>query len=333
MPGDIDWRLFAQQALRPFIRRMAAGRLAAAAEMLGRDSRAILRQRLWPDEARVFGDHLERVLPLRRSLFLQSELIRSNAKYRAAIERHGLRSKLAFARFCAAHAFAHPPTVPAAQVPLTADWGDAIFLKPDRGSSGKGVAVMRRLADGTWQRTSCDSTAVGDLRAVVGQVKGLIAQPLLQSHPDIPVPEGAALATVRVVTGRTGDGDAAVLSALAELPQDPAQPLAMRWISVPIDLRSGELLPGDRTASAMAPFAYPAAAEMFTLAATAHRLLAGQAPDPLPPMIGWDLAATPAGAVLLEANWNWAVAPHYCNAAGLTFDLSPIFERYASGRA
>lgn len=344
-PVGIEWQLFARQAIVPFVRRLARRKVVRAFSIFRSDSRYILRDRLWPDEVLLFGDRLSEVRHHRGSLILQADLVRSVRPFIAAVERHGLVSKLAFAQFCDEQNLPHPRTIglrPGAGVEQLAGLGNEIFVKPDRGSSARGAVLLRKLEDDRWKSVSETGVVEGSLDKIIRPTRPMVAQPLLLNHRDLAPAAGTSIATFRIVTGhRSLDGFEA-LSILAELPLDDAEPIAARWANAPVNIVTGRIESSFGCGENEPPWTemaearpwhgtvVPHAMAMVALAQKAHCRLVETSPEPLPSLIGWDLAVTPNGPVLLEPNWNWAVAPHYCCAGALDFSLSPVFARFLS---
>lgn len=347
-------RLLLQTSLRPALRAAMHGRPVRGTRVAFANAYTLLRDRLLPHEARRLRADLTHVRALRSRLYLQFEHQRALASFVPALARAGLADKGAFAEFCRKEGLAAIPTlrVNAADV---ADWqrafaataSDCAFVKPARGSGGEGCAVLRLIGAHSWRLTDQAGVREGNLAEVTQDYRAagaLVMQPFLANHPELAGWAGTALATFRIVTAQADGGEAEVLSMLAEIPLRDEQPLPKGWCIVPVDPDSGRLAALDDGAVAALPLAHQASAAnlagrtvpqadaLTALARAAHRRMIAAFSEPLPPMIGWDLALGKAGPVLVEPNWNWSVVAHYRNLAGLDFGLSPRFAAAAKSR-
>ncbi|HEY1607243.1 MAG TPA: hypothetical protein VGF77_16770 [Allosphingosinicella sp.] len=346
----MDWRLLGQVALIPGLDLLRRGQVGLAVTTIVRNGHALLRDGLVPSEARLFADARAALRARRAGLYLQREHRRHLRRFRTAISAHGLRCKVDFARFCAGAGLSHPPTLviepdrePGAMSEIGDMAGESFFVKPAMGGRSRGAAVVHRLRAGRWQLVAPDRALEGDLMSLLKDhlpEERLVVQPLLVNAPPLAQWAGEMLAIFRIVTARATDGTVRTLSMLAELPLEVREPLPARWAVFPVSLDRDELSSLDVLAAERMP-AFAARAASFArrriqaagalraLAQAAHARLAAAASLQLAPTIGWDMAWTPEGPMLLEPNWNWAVAPHYRNAAGLDFELSARFEAAA----
>lgn len=350
--------LLLNTALRPALRAMLGGQPVRGARLLVANARFLLRDGLWPHEARLLRGDLPHIRAVRSRLYFQLEHQLALAPHAGALARMGLSDKAAFADFCREEGLAHIPTVRmdgalpeswerafAATAAATAS--NRVFVKPARGSGGRGSALLERLGERAWRLTDAAGVHEGALSDVTRSHRSagpLVMQPLLANHPALAAWAGPTLATFRTITAQE-EGDAvAVLSMLAELPLGDERPLPRAWCIVPVDRHSGTLAAFDEAALAALPagnreraarFAgrvIPEADALAALAREAHRRISAASLGPLPPMIGWDVALAEAGPVLVEPNWNWSVAAHYRNLAGLDLGLSDQFAAAAARR-
>ena len=343
-------RIAYAQLLKPWVRGVRAGRPLQAFGRLFRDGKALLRHRLWPSEARILRHDLAAVRQRRSGLYLQWEHQEHLRAYRGAIAALGLHDKAAFARLCTSAGLPHAPTAElTGEEPLNAAWRERqpLIIKPAAGSGAQGLASLERLATDQWRlRPFRGEPCEGSLDAMLARHRDgarFVLQPLLRNHPDLAALVGPALATFRTVTAASEDGAPRTLSLLAELPLDDALPMPRRWLALPVDLSSGKLATCDaraieriddpqarKRAGELSGQVLPGAASVAALACDAHAaVLQAAGADRPPPMIGWDLAFTASGPLLIELNWNWAVLPHHRNAAGLDFGRSIEFARVA----
>lgn len=317
--------------------------LLASGRAVGFHASHLIRHGMSGAEARYFGADLPRVLAVIDRVPLQVDL-RWRARRRRA-EIPALASKSAFAQACEDHDFPHPPTraidLDTPSIPAFDPFpGDAIVVKPDRGSGGRGVRVLGRTKEGGW--------VVGEGTASVGAGKAeegidlftllrrhygagrFVLQPLLINHPRLSCSIANTLTTFRVITCRRASGEVDVLSALAEIPLEEGFPVPPRIASRPVDLETGALLPVDLAyvpqpdpSQTVGPFGdsvVPGWGDVGPMTIAAHRALVPRGARE-PATIGWDVAITPDGVVLLEGNAEWRPAPHILNAAGLNLGL------------
>lgn len=284
------------------------------------------RQRLMPHEWRRL-----RHRPADRAAYLASGMrqIDLMAGLIHATIPAALRAKPAIADACRRHDLPHPATL------VVDDRGDpaladmvarhaALLLKPAVGNRARGVALLRSGGDGVWCLLARGAAPRAgpwqDLLAAHLPGERLVVQHYLRNAAAIAELVGPSLLTVRAVTMRCTDGATTVLSALAEVPLDAGEPLPERMAVLPVDLESGQVrapapdrdwpvhpLTG-RDWSSLAIQGWPV---LRDLAVSAHGLLA---PDL--ETVGWDLAMTDAGPVLIEGNANWSMLPHVVNDAG-----------------
>lgn len=347
----VDWRSLLNIVAIPAAQSLAQGRPVTACRMAVLNGHALLRDRLWPNERLAFAGQRGVIRVKRDDLYLQADHATHLANYRSAIATEHRQRKGEFASFCSATDLPHPPTIvlDAVRRPEQFDAVErmavsSLFVKLEAGSNARGAAVLRRLDDDRWQIRSRTGTAQGRLTQILGRYcagEALVVQPMLTNAPALAQWAGPSLATFRIVTGRQIDGEIKTLSMLAELPLDDGEPLARSWFIAPVSpqldwtratLRQLAAAERPKCRAHLAAFADQAieyAPILRDLANKAHSLLAETAASGLPPMIGWDLAWTEDGAILLEFNWNWAIAPHYSNSAGVNFQLAPVFRRYS----
>jgi Sugar-transfer associated ATP-grasp len=173
---------------------------------------------------------------------------------------------------------------------------------------------------------------------------GCLVQKRLVNHPDIAGLGPNGLCTVRVVTYRWPTGDPAILMACLRMPTAGGivDNFAAGGIAAPVDPHTGAV--GEAVAKKLsrgrfrshpdsrAPIAgvrLPLWAETRSLALDAHRGFDWM------PFVGWDIAVTPDGPLLLEANPVWCVdllqIPHHV-ALGDTEFVS-VFLQHLEGVA
>jgi len=254
-------------------------------------------------------------------------------------DRHDVQDKSRFADICAAHdlpfvptlavfargrqIFPDTPFIPAAP---------ALWVKALRLKGGAGAARWTR--DGAGYRN--DKGQHLSPAELSDRLKGddCLVQPLVENHTVIAQITNGALAALRIVTGRTPEGDPVFVAALLSLPHgrrihsiaaimcsiDPATG-AVRHAALPDGAPvthhpdTGVALPG-----IVLPFWDAARA----LAIRAHATGFGRFV-----FLGWDIALTDDGPILLEANSGWGALYHQIldGPLGRT-PLADVLDRY-----
>lgn len=221
--------------------------------------------------------------------------------------------KIRFYELCELHDLAHPPVLISSdrnmvEIRAIPQPGQELFVKPSRGSGGRGAFVT---TFGMRGEAACDLHA---FVASVTQRSGdsWIVQPRLRSHPELEDLACSALSTVRIITILDEHGDPEIVSTVLRFAADRlavVDNIGLGGGSAPIDGVSGMLGkgccgmgPGDftRHPCTHAPIegrTVPCWPETRALAQEVH---ASHFRDHV--MIGWDLAITAEGPVLLEGN-------------------------------
>ena len=192
--------------------------------------------------------------------------------------------------------------------------GKSLFLKPNIGSAMRGCLSL------CYDASSDDYELVGkeihirDSREIISFLQRAVnhedylVQDLLCNHPTLSeVCEVEDLVTIRAVSGMTRES-AELLIAILEVPRDDGS----GWWLVNIDCESGELvgsavaqLPGwELYGSSIRPIVgkkLPCWTETLQLVAAAHGSVPGLR------TVGWDLAITPDGPMIIEGNSTWGV--------------------------
>lgn len=236
-----------------------------------------------------------------------------------------LADKRLFAERCRAHALPHPPTIAIVTgdaVELVADpAGRALVAKPVDGEGGSGVRRIGAFADG-------DDLAA-QLPQLLGRARGAqLVQPLIAVHPSLAYLALNALPTVRIVTMLDEAGAPEVVSATFRCPSDPAaciDNMKAGGLIAPVDLAGGTLGiacqgygGGDHavhpvTGAAIAGRPLPDWAAATALTQQAH---ATAFADYV--LIGWDVALSDKGPILIEGNGKPGVLmPQRAARAGL----------------
>ncbi|KAB0677421.1 hypothetical protein F6X38_18210 [Aureimonas leprariae] len=220
-----------------------------------------------------------------------------------------LADKRRFAERCAASGLPHPETVATVEngvVAVTLDpAGRELVAKPADGEGGEGVRMLGRFAD------------AAELAArrpdLVGAARGaFVVQPRVVPHPALDGLALSALPTVRIVTIVDEKGAPEVVSATFRCPSAPeavVDNMKAGGLLAPVDIETGTLGlackgygGGDYaahpvTGATITGCVLPGWPEAKDLAVRAHAT--GFADYAL---IGWDVALTPDGPILVEGN-------------------------------
>jgi hypothetical protein len=214
--------------------------------------------------------------------------------------------------------------------------GQSFFLKPNTGSQGQGsFELLYDRATRDYRLVGAEVVAGKD--ALLSYVQQQVAdddylvQPLLLNHPEIQrLCRQSRLATVRLITGHDGR-EPWCIGAVLEIPRSAA---SKGWWLVQVDCQTGKLLP--RCSHGLATFdkatgrppevagkILPCWEEVLEICRCAH----AQMPEVA--AVGWDVAITPDGAVLLEGNFNWRAAPWQI-LSGIPLLETRLLQIYAS---
>jgi hypothetical protein len=142
-----------------------------------------------------------------------------------------------------------------------------------------------------------------------------IVQPFVDNHPDVARISNGALASLRIVTGMNSRGEAEFVAALLALPHGPAATSA-GGIVCSLAPESGRIrhtvMPGrgpierhPDTGAYIIGAELPFWPESVALAQRAHAIAFARFP-----FLGWDIALTAKGPVLLETNSGWGALFH-----------------------
>ena len=294
---------------------------------------------------------------------LSNELNEVHRRFSLPEDQELTNDKLAFFAHCISHEL---PTIPilctidlqpdgaSTKIPNGRDietWvstletaADRIFIKPIDGKLGDGAFTATR--DGDQWRFEGRIGSVIDLHAFCIQTihgrRGWMIQPAVKPHSTLSANlSPRALCTVRAVTCMATDGPQLLYTVL-RIPVGDSQ--TDNWslglsgnLVAPIDPSSGTLGVARGSRSRSWPVMYSTDAHPDTgKLIVGSRLpyweqvkeLAVRAQGTLPqvPTLGWDIAITDTGAVIVETNWGWGV--ELIEAAiqqGLRSDLAPTF--------
>lgn len=237
------------------------------------------------------------------------------------LEPNPVDDKLAFYDLCKAHALPSPEILAVftstgksmefkSGQPPTRD----LFVKPRTGSGGEGAERFR------WEGVAFESNR--GVRLCIEELDGylatrartenrtLLVQPALSNHPELHLDANASLATARLVTGLSTDGDVSAIVGFiyfAETDQIPARHSQVALI----DVASGQLVSAPCKLSGTNQSCHPLDngshdAQVLPDWDTVlrHTKVAHRA-CPNFVFLGWDVAFTEQGPMLLEGNVNW----------------------------
>jgi hypothetical protein len=235
-------------------------------------------------------------------------------------DNRDVQDKDRFAAICASRELPHVETLAAFEggrqtrpaIPFVPSasllWSKALRLK-----GGAGGTKWTRDGDSYHDTTGRKVPASQLVDVLRRQV--CIVQPFVNNHPDVARMSNGALASLRIVTGMNMAGEAEYVAALLALPHGTCTTSAGGVLcSIALDsgqirraaLPAGELVErhpdtGFRIIGAELPFW----ADSVALAQRAHAIAFARFP-----FLGWDIALTVNGAVLLETNSGWGAMFH-----------------------
>jgi hypothetical protein len=239
------------------------------------------------------------------------------------VQPNPIDDKLAFHEMCKAHGLPSPEILatfaPGSNV-LKFETGQPpkrdLFVKPRIGLGGNGTERFR------WQRTEFESSNgyrvspedLGDYLAIRARTENrtLLVQPNLSNHPALRLGPNSPLAAARLVTGLSTDGNVFPIFGLiyfTETDQVPARVVSValidvasgRLMSCPQELWGAKRSNGQRNLDIVALPDWGAALQYANIA---HRASSNFA------FIGWDIAFTTQGPILLEGNEGWSASEY-----------------------
>lgn len=222
-----------------------------------------------------------------------------------------ISDKALFADFCKDTDI---PTVPIffAQHPndaLPADLPtEDLFLKPATGRSGKRLQRWTYNPDGTYQKGDQVLNSRELARHIHAMARGnvtMLVQPALKSPPELSPHIGDAPIVLRIVTGRHPSGQTDLVDAMAVCPRAGSDRSQGGSFGL-VDIATGKILentPGifPPDARDLSDLTIPNWTHAHTICQRAHAHLKNFA------FIGWDVAITAQGPVLLEGNSGWGI--------------------------
>lgn len=240
-----------------------------------------------------------------------------------------LGDKHVFAEFCRIHGLPTPQVLARGLghgrgVAKLAPWpASDLFLKPANAWGGEGARLLRHdSARGVWSCETRDSITAENIGMIAQELVGdppWLLQPRLTNGPELADLAGpdSALATVRVVTGRMlPNGPVEIVAGFMRFPLKGkiVDNLCAGGLGADYDPATGILGPARTLGSRNHPFTHhpetggpiahrriPRWDEIADLARRAHR------PVPDIATLGWDIALTADGPLLIETNPNWGI--------------------------
>lgn len=298
----------------------------------GLDEKSYLDYQLYlPERRRVAAAYLQERELFRVGRWLNRQVPRTDG--------YPIADKLAFAEWCRANSLAAVPTLveyERGELVVQTLPGDAasslprsdLFSKPSDGTGGHGSERWRYEAgpdgEARWiGRDGRPRSAAGLLEELAHRSltlagkygkasRRMLLQPCLRNHRDLLALTPAGLCTVRLVTYRAPGGGARALRAMYKMPtgDSPADNFCYGGIIAPVDLATGRVGPAVRrrgrvlvpverhpdTGTPIDGHRLPHWAETVALGVRALDVARGR------PSIGWDIAITDDGPVLVEGN-------------------------------
>lgn len=239
---------------------------------------------------------------------------------RRGADNRDVQDKDRFAEICARHGFPHVATL------AVFDGGRQVFpdsrFVPEAPVIWKKALRLKGGAGGSrWARHDAvyrdenGETVPAGRMAERFRNEDCLFQPFVENHPAIASISNGTLAALRIVTGMNRKHEAEYVTGLISLPHGPATTL-LGAIMCGVDadtgrirkaiLRNGESIDTHPDTEAAIPgVALPFWAESVALVLRAHA-----SAFPRFAFLGWDVALTPTGPLLLETNSGWGALFH-----------------------
>lgn len=230
--------------------------------------------------------------------------------------RHGFRTVRTVAEFRDG-ALVATELAPDGRAAIVAMQGRDLFSKPVDASEGRGARLWR-WQDGAWTEGDgprLDVDALADALAAQSRGTGILLQECLANDPALAAVTSGAVCTVRFVTARAPGGAPEVTSVGFRMGVGASRTdnFSGGGLAAGVDPETGRLgtvVQADPvfhvkaveqhpdTGTRLAGFALPRWDEAVALALAAHAAL------PRIGFVGWDVALTPDGPVLVEGNFS-----------------------------
>ena len=240
----------------------------------------------------------------------QSAIINDKGIFAAFCSQHGLPTPQVLAIFGEEPGLPHVPEIPE-QGPEV-----SLFMKPRIGARGEGASVWIYLGNGLYsQAGQKKGVSWSELKSQLHastQQNGKLVQALLSNHALLTDLSLHALSVARIVTGLSPDHEVLPIVATFKMASNIRQHHCTNGLNSAIDLETGTLGPAYRYHPMLPPVdnhpvtqaqitgqQLPDWASALALACHAHQLLDQYT------FIGWDIAFTNEGPILLEGNIGW----------------------------
>lgn len=238
----------------------------------------------------------------------------------------GIEEKLSFARFCQKHSLPHPLILAASDTSLisTSEWpASDLFLKPANMGKGMGMEVIQHVPEtGSWLSTAGDSITSESIGAYAKkryQGGPWLLQPRLMNASEWRGLAPRALSTIRIITGRIPNGEPTMIGSFVRFPMEDAiiDNLSAGGVGAGVLGENGIMTSGwvwhgphivykthPDTGARIEGAQLHRWPELKELALQAHRDVGNWS------TVGWDVALSTEGPLLIEANLNWSIMPH-----------------------
>lgn len=202
------------------------------------------------------------------------------------------------------------------------DWArtsDALIFKPGFASQGRGMVRLERRQGG-WAASNQPDTLFDLADWLRARMRtGDVAQQFLSPHPEMETRSPGALPTLRIITCLDEQDRPEVTHAIVRFGSGASflDNFHRGGVAAMVDLASGRtgramqrdtkgrfhpIASHPRTGEAMNGFALPRFAECLAVARHAHETFLGKVGKAV--SVGWDVALSSAGPMLIEGNWN-----------------------------
>jgi hypothetical protein len=190
-------------------------------------------------------------------------------------------------------------------------WKAPLFVKALSGNRGAGAELwqpgVRGFVSSSGQELTLDEL-IDRLRP-----ENCIVQPVLEDHPALRAFGTVALSNIRLITAKAGETPAVPIAASLSLAVEEGSLTGHAGIHCGIDIATGTITGTSRSVEEddrlagrdIAGFAVPDWKACVTIACKAH-----DEAFPAFTTLGWDVALTATGPVLLEANVDWRIVGH-----------------------
>lgn len=227
-----------------------------------------------------------------------------------------VQNKASFERICTAHGL---PCVKSLAVfheglsrgeDVVRSWTAPMFVKALTGFKGAGAELWRPGGRG-FVSSNGDDLSIDELIEAL-RTGNCIIQPVLEDHPCLRAFGTVALSSVRVMTGKAHNGPSSPIGAALSLAVEPSSLTSRFGVGCGINIDDGTVCrttpieDDDRLLNRnLLGFALPHWEDCLHLVCKAH-----DEAFPQFATLGWDLALTSSGPVLLETNVNWGMVGH-----------------------